>query len=72
MDPDAEATDRRVNDLSHHMILVCNDGYSSSWAAAVLSDIGFTAISDISGGFRAWRAAELPTVGSSGVPPKPV
>jgi rhodanese-related sulfurtransferase len=45
------------------IVLVCNEGYASSLAAATLQDIGLTRAGDLIGGFRAWRAAGLPTVG---------
>ena len=39
---------------------MCNDGYSSSLAAATLTEMGFADVGDIDGGFRAWSAAGLP------------
>jgi rhodanese-related sulfurtransferase len=50
-----EATDVRVR-----WIVICEEGYASSLAAATLSDIGLTAATDVVGGFKAWRAARLP------------
>ena len=44
------------------LILVCNEGYSSSFAAAALQELGFAQAADLSGGFQAWRAAGLPTM----------
>jgi rhodanese-related sulfurtransferase len=44
------------------IVLVCNEGYSSSLAAATLQDLGLNRATDLIGGFRAWRAAGLPTV----------
>ena len=44
-----------------HVVLVCNEGYSSSLAAATLQNIGIHRATDIDGGFRAWKAAALPT-----------
>ena len=60
VDPEAENTDARVNNRAATMILVCNDGYSSSLAAATMVDMGFAGVGDIDGGFRAWSAAGLP------------
>ncbi len=45
------------------IVVVCNEGYSSSLAAATLQDLGLTKATDLIDGFRAWRAAGLPTVG---------
>jgi rhodanese-related sulfurtransferase len=41
--------DRRV-------ILVCNEGYASSLAAATLRELGVARATDLVGGYRAWRA----------------
>jgi rhodanese-related sulfurtransferase len=47
-------------DLDAWLIIVCNEGYQSSLAAATLKDLGFTRATDLVGGFQAWRAAGLP------------
>jgi rhodanese-related sulfurtransferase len=44
-----------------HVVIVCNEGYSSSLAAATLQDLGIARATDLAGGFRAWQAAGLPT-----------
>ena len=62
LDPEAEATNPRLNDLNEAKVIVCADGYSSSWAAATLADLGFSAIGDLDGGFHAWAAEGLPVV----------
>ena len=41
--------DRRV-------IVVCNEGYSSSLAAATLRRLGVARATDLIGGYRAWRS----------------
>ena len=43
------------------LILMCEEGYSSSLAAASLCDLGFDG-ADLVGGFTAWLAEGLPTV----------
>ena len=43
--------------LDRRVILVCNDGYASSLAAATLVELGITAATDLVGGYRAWAAA---------------
>lgn len=50
---DGATADRRV-------IVVCNEGYSSSLAAASLQDCGLPRATDMIGGFQAWRDAGLP------------
>jgi rhodanese-related sulfurtransferase len=42
------------------LVLVCDHGYSSVFAAAALVELGRDA-GDVEGGFRAWRGAGLPT-----------
>jgi len=39
------------------VIIVCNDGFSSSIAAASLHNLGLPRATDLVGGYRAWRAA---------------
>jgi rhodanese-related sulfurtransferase len=62
LDPEAESTNPKLNDLDEAKVIVCGDGYSSSWAAATLADLGFTAVSDLDWGFHAWAAEGLPVV----------
>jgi rhodanese-related sulfurtransferase len=59
-DPSSGFSDSRVDRLETPLIVVCNDGYSSSLAAASLVDIGFAHAGDLIGGFRGWVAAGLP------------
>ena len=59
-DPDCEARDPRVGGLERRLIVMCNQGYQSSLAAATLREIGFEHATDLIGGFQAWRAAGLP------------
>jgi rhodanese-related sulfurtransferase len=59
-DPDCEARDPRVGGLERRLIVMCNEGYQSSLAAATLREIGFDRATDLIGGFQAWRAAGLP------------
>jgi rhodanese-related sulfurtransferase len=42
------------------LIIVCNEGYSSSLAAATLQELGLRSATDLVGGFQAWRAWPLP------------
>lgn len=43
------------------VIVVCNEGYTSSLAAVALHELGIQRATDLIGGYRAWRAAGLPT-----------
>lgn len=51
-----DSPDRQV-DLTpgQQVILVCNDGYSSSLAAMTLQQLGVSGATDLVGGYRAWR-----------------
>jgi rhodanese-related sulfurtransferase len=37
------------------VVLLCDEGYASSLAAAALLDLGLTDVTDLDGGFQAWR-----------------
>ena len=37
------------------IVIVCNEGYSSSLAAATLRGLGLTNVTDLDGGYQAWR-----------------
>ncbi|MET8718795.1 rhodanese-like domain-containing protein [Streptomyces misionensis] len=51
--PEATGHDLRI-------VLVCNEGYASSLAAASLHQLGLHRATDLVGGFQSWRAAGLP------------
>ena len=57
------ASDARLPQASYdaRVVVVCNEGYTSSLAAAALQDLGISGATDLIGGYRAWRAAGLPT-----------
>ena len=59
LDPACEAR-LPVASYDRKVVVVCNEGYSSSLAAATLRELGVDA-TDLVGGFRAWVAAGLPT-----------
>ncbi len=59
-DPDSPHRDGRIARLDARLILVCAHGFSSSLAVASLLDLGFTAATDIEGGFEAWSGSSLP------------
>ncbi len=43
------------------VVVFCNESYTSSLAAVALQDLGIDRATDMIGGYRAWRAAGLPT-----------
>ena len=47
------------------VVVVCQEGCTSSLAAASLQQLGLYRATDLAGGFAAWRAAGLPTIDSS-------
>ena len=49
-----------IADLGLRVILLCQEGYTSSLAADVLLRLGIHRCTDIIGGFAAWRSAGLP------------
>ena len=64
VDPDCPHRDPRVADLGEEVLLLCDEGFQSSLAAATMRELGFVRAGDVEGGFQAWRAAGLPvTVG---------
>lgn len=53
--PEAVGHDLRV-------VVLCNEGYASSLAAASLRQLGLHRATDVIGGFQAWKAAGLPVL----------
>jgi rhodanese-related sulfurtransferase len=44
------------------VVIVCQEGYTSSLAAAALHDLGLHKATDMIGGFAAWAADGLPVI----------
>jgi rhodanese-related sulfurtransferase len=59
-DPESPARDERVGGRGRLLIVMCDEGYQSSLAAANLKRLGVERATDLAGGFQAWRAAGLP------------
>jgi rhodanese-related sulfurtransferase len=45
-----------ADDPDRRIVLVCNEGYSSSLAAHTLQQLGLPRATDLAGGFTAWAA----------------
>jgi len=45
-------------DVDTRVILVCNEGYSSSLAAATLRELGLKRATDLVGGYQAWLGGD--------------
>ena len=71
-DPACVACDPRIADRALLLVIVCQQGYQSSLAAANLHEMGFTRATDLAGGFEAWAAAGLPIAAAvaGGGPPR--
>jgi rhodanese-related sulfurtransferase len=59
-DPTSEHRDPRIDGRRRRLIVMCDEGYQSSLAAAALHELGLKRATDLVGGFQAWRAAGLP------------
>jgi rhodanese-related sulfurtransferase len=64
-DPASDARLPWVTGYDHRIIVICQEGYTSSLAAVALHDLGLRRATDVIGGFRAWVAEELPTASAS-------
>ncbi len=59
-DPTSGYSHERIVGFEQCLVTVCNEGYSSSLAAASLQQLGFHHATDLVGGVMAWKAAGLP------------
>jgi rhodanese-related sulfurtransferase len=60
LDPTSPTRIPEAKDHDVRVIVICNQGFSSSLAAASLLDLGLANATDVIGGFEAWKAAGLP------------
>ena len=60
VDPDSGYTNPYITTLDCRLVVFCAQGFSSSFAAASLRELGCDNATDIVGGFDAWRSAGLP------------
>jgi rhodanese-related sulfurtransferase len=69
-DPKSQWRHPEMNDWSRPLILICNQGFQSSLAAATLHRLGLVNATDLDGGFVAWAAASSPLLpaGQASVP----
>jgi len=56
------ASDARLDIAAYDLevIVLCQEGYTSSLAAASLQDLGIQRATDVIGGYAAWRDSDLP------------
>jgi rhodanese-related sulfurtransferase len=62
LDPSGSQRIPELRDANQRVVVVCQQGYASSLAAAALLDLGLSHATDLDGGFDAWVAAGLPIV----------
>ncbi|MFW0792566.1 rhodanese-like domain-containing protein [Gordonia sp. CPCC 205515] len=60
LDPASDARIPEAVDHDVRWIILCQQGYASSLAAATLRDIGLHRATDVIGGWDAWRALDDP------------
>ena len=60
LDPACDHRDAELAEGEAALILICDEGYQSSLAAATVQRFGERPVTDVVGGFRAWRAGGLP------------
>lgn len=56
LDPSSSHRLPIADDFGRRIVIVCNEGYSSSLAARTLQRLGLTQATDLIGGFQAWAA----------------
>jgi rhodanese-related sulfurtransferase len=56
LDPTSPHRLTEMDDPARRVIVVCDEGYASSLAAAALLDLGLTNVTDLDGGYQAWTA----------------
>jgi rhodanese-related sulfurtransferase len=66
-DPRSAARLPIANRYDLPVVVFCQEGYTSSLAAASLQDLGLFLATDLVGGFVAWRAAGLPAFGPADI-----
>jgi rhodanese-related sulfurtransferase len=61
-DPGGTWRNPHVGGVERRVIVLCDHGYSSVFAAAMLARLGYRRAADVVGGFEAWRESGLPVV----------
>ncbi|WP_407841534.1 rhodanese-like domain-containing protein [Streptomyces sp. DSM 116496] len=64
LDPEGSYRLPEAVDHDVRIIVICNEGYASTLAAASLHTLSLRNATDLTGGFQAWKAAGLPVVPS--------
>jgi rhodanese-related sulfurtransferase len=64
--PDSLWRNPHVEGLDRPLVVICDEGFCSSLAAAVLVDLGYARVYDVVGGFAAWFLSGLPIATATG------
>lgn len=56
--------EERIPDHRARILCYCGGGFRSVLVAQSLARMGYTRVASVAGGWRAWRAANLPTTGT--------
>jgi rhodanese-related sulfurtransferase len=62
LDPKSPDRIAQASDHDRRIVLVCNEGYASSLAAATLQQLGLHRATDLVGGYQAWLAANVGSI----------
>ena len=60
LDPSSASREEALARPDALIVVICDEGYQSSLAAATLQELGLSRATDLQGGFQAWRSARLP------------
>ena len=60
LDPVGDHRTDRLRDAGQVVVIICDEGWASSLAAATLQSLGLPHATDLVGGFRGWAALGLP------------
>jgi rhodanese-related sulfurtransferase len=69
LDPTSPDRMAEAGDADREVVVVCNEGYQSSLAAAILQRLGLRRATDLEGGFQALLAAGFAAEQQSSAPP---
>jgi len=69
LDPASPHRINAIDGYDQRVIVVCNEGYSSSLAAATLLDLGLHRATDLVGGYQAWAQLDASMRASRGTTP---
>ena len=58
-------SEKTWTDLNTELVLYCGGGFRSALAADALQTMGYTRVTSLAGGWRAWKAAGGPTSSST-------